>query len=84
MDRIWRKSSYSLHLQIGLGFVFSQPIDHGGWPAAKGCVWALVIVEKTVKYYMTQIMQKFNVSNRLSVVIAAQKAEWCTNNGKAV
>ncbi|MEE4346446.1 MAG: response regulator transcription factor [Paracoccaceae bacterium] len=44
----------------------------------------LELSEKTVKYYMTQIMQKFNVSNRLSVVIAAQKAEWCTNNGKAV
>ena len=34
----------------------------------------LQISEKTVKYYMTQIMQKFNVSNRLSVVLAAQKA----------
>jgi DNA-binding NarL/FixJ family response regulator len=33
----------------------------------------LHLSEKTVKYYMTQIMQKFNVSNRLSVVIEAQK-----------
>lgn len=40
----------------------------------------LKLSEKTVKYYMTQIMQKFNVSNRLSVVIAAQKtAPWSTN-----
>lgn len=37
----------------------------------------LKLSEKTVKYYMTQIMQKFNVNNRLSVVIAAQKAsDW--------
>lgn len=35
----------------------------------------LKLSEKTVKYYMTQIMQKFNVSNRVSVVIAAHKAE---------
>ena len=39
------KLSYSLHLLIGLVFVFSQPIDHGGWSAAKGGVWTLVIVE---------------------------------------
>ena len=36
IDSIWRKLSYSLHLLIGLGFVFSQPIDHGGRSAAKG------------------------------------------------
>lgn len=44
----------------------------------------LQLSEKTVKYYMTQIMQKFNVSNRLSVVIAAQKTEAWTANGKTV
>ncbi|VVT17745.1 conserved hypothetical protein [Roseovarius sp. EC-HK134] len=45
MDSIWRKLSYSLHLLIGLGFVFSQPIEHGGWSTAKGRVWVLVVVE---------------------------------------
>lgn len=30
--------------------------------------------EKTVKYHMTQIMQKLNVRNRLEVVIEAQRA----------
>jgi hypothetical protein len=45
LDSFWRKLSYSLHLLIGLGFVFSQPIDHGRWPAAKGGVWAFVVVE---------------------------------------
>lgn len=32
----------------------------------------LRLSEKTVKYYMTQIMQKYEVENRLQVVIAAQ------------
>lgn len=36
LDSIGRKLCYSLHLLTGLGFVFSQPIDHGWWPAAKG------------------------------------------------
>lgn len=33
----------------------------------------LKISEKTVKYYMTQIMQKLEVQNRLQVVVAAQE-----------
>ena len=33
----------------------------------------LDICEKTVKHYMTILMQKFNVRNRVEVVIAAQK-----------
>jgi hypothetical protein len=45
LDSIWRKLSYSLHLLIGLGFVFSQPTKHGGWSAAKGQVWALVVAK---------------------------------------
>ncbi|MGK8233057.1 LuxR C-terminal-related transcriptional regulator [Roseovarius sp. MS2] len=32
----------------------------------------LKISEKTVKYYMSQIMQKFSVQSRLQVVVAAQ------------
>lgn len=43
----------------------------------------LQISEKTVKYYMTQIMQKFNVTNRLSVVLAAQKVESWSGGEKA-
>ncbi|HAW48039.1 MAG TPA: hypothetical protein DCX34_12515, partial [Roseovarius sp.] len=35
LDRIWRKLSYSLHLLIGFGFVFSLPIDHSRWSAAQ-------------------------------------------------
>jgi two-component system nitrate/nitrite response regulator NarL len=34
---------------------------------------ALKISEKTVKHYMTALMQKLNVHNRVEVVIAAQK-----------
>lgn len=34
---------------------------------------ALKICEKTVKHYMTVLMQKLNARNRLEVVIAAQK-----------
>lgn len=34
----------------------------------------LKLSEKTVKYYMTQIMQKFDVKNRVEVVLAVQKA----------
>jgi DNA-binding NarL/FixJ family response regulator len=34
---------------------------------------ALKISEKTVKHYMTVLMQKLNASNRVEVVIAAQK-----------
>ena len=41
----------------------------------------LQLSEKTVKYYMTQIMQKFNVTNRLSVVIEAQKIRPWTGSG---
>jgi len=33
----------------------------------------LQISEKTVKYYMTNIMQKYGVSNRISAVVAHQK-----------
>ena len=33
----------------------------------------LNISEKTVKHYMTLLMQKLNVRNRLEVIIAAQK-----------
>ena len=35
----------------------------------------LAISEKTVKHYMTILMQKMNARNRLEVVIAAQKME---------
>jgi hypothetical protein len=45
LDRIWRDLGYSLLLLIGLGFVFSQPIDHGWWFAAKGRMWALAVVK---------------------------------------
>jgi hypothetical protein len=45
LDSFWRKLSYSLLLLIGLGFVFSQPIDHGWGLAAKGGMQALAIVE---------------------------------------
>ena len=34
---------------------------------------AINISEKTVKHYMTVLIQKLNVRNRLEVVIAAQK-----------
>jgi DNA-binding NarL/FixJ family response regulator len=34
---------------------------------------ALKISEKTVKHYMTILMQKLNAHNRVEVVIAAQK-----------
>lgn len=37
----------------------------------------LQMSEKTVKYHMTQIMQKLNVRNRLEVVIEAQRARGC-------
>jgi len=45
LDRIWRDLSYSLHLLIGVGCFISLPIDHGWRSAAKGGVWALVVVE---------------------------------------
>ncbi|WP_370571113.1 hypothetical protein, partial [Phaeobacter sp. SYSU ZJ3003] len=45
MDRIWRNLSYSLHLLIGLGCFISLPIDHSGWLAAKGGMWALAVLE---------------------------------------
>jgi hypothetical protein len=45
LDRIWRKLSYLLHLLTGLGFVFSQPIDHGRGLSAKGGMRALAVVE---------------------------------------
>jgi len=35
----------------------------------------LDVSEKTVKYYMTSIMSKYGVSNRVSAVIAHQKAQ---------
>lgn len=35
----------------------------------------LAISEKTVKHYMTLLMQKLNVRNRIEVVLAAQKME---------
>ena len=44
-DSFRRKLSYSLLLLIGLGFVFSQPVDHGGRLAAKGGMWAFAVVE---------------------------------------
>jgi hypothetical protein len=34
-----------LLLLIGLGFFFTQPIDHGWCFAAKGGVWAFAVVE---------------------------------------
>jgi DNA-binding NarL/FixJ family response regulator len=34
---------------------------------------AIKISEKTVKHYMTALMQKLQVRNRVEVVIAAQK-----------
>jgi len=45
LDRIWLDLSTSLHLLIGLMHFISQPIDHGWWPAAKGGMWALSVVE---------------------------------------
>jgi hypothetical protein len=45
LDKISRNLSYSLLLLIGLVFVFSQPIDHGWWLAAKGGMWAFLVVE---------------------------------------
>lgn len=34
-----------MHLLIGLGCFISLPIDHSGWLAAKGGMWALAVVE---------------------------------------
>jgi hypothetical protein len=45
LDRFWRKLGYSLHLLIGVGCFISLPVDHSGWFAAKGGMWAFVIVE---------------------------------------
>ncbi|MCI2395010.1 hypothetical protein MN186_11130 [Aliiroseovarius sp. N1F302] len=45
LDGFWRKLSYSLHLLIGVGCFISLPVDHSGWFAAKGGMWAVVIVE---------------------------------------
>lgn len=44
----------------------------------------LHISEKTVKHYMTVLMQKLNVRNRLEVVIAAQKLGDVVDPGAAV
>lgn len=41
----------------------------------------LQISEKTVKYYMSAIMQKYGVSNRVSAVIAAQKSRGSRPHG---
>ena len=38
----------------------------------------LDITEKTVKYYMSGILQKYGVTNRVSAVIAAQKLRGVT------
>jgi two-component system, NarL family, nitrate/nitrite response regulator NarL len=69
---------------IGLSHREDQIITHLMRGASnKEIADQLQLSEKTVKYYMTQIMQKFNVTNRLSVVIAAQKTEALTGSGKA-
>lgn len=44
----------------------------------------LHISEKTVKHYMTVLMQKLNVRNRLEVVIAAQKLGDVVDPGAAI
>jgi len=45
LDSFRRDLSHSLLLLIGLGFVYSQAIDHGWMFAAKGGMWAFAIVE---------------------------------------
>jgi DNA-binding NarL/FixJ family response regulator len=43
---------------------------------------AINISDKTVKHYMTILMQKLQVRNRLEVVIAAQKLEEATRRSQ--
>jgi len=45
LDSFRRDLSYFLLLLIGLGFIFSQPIDHGWRFAAKGGMWSFAVVE---------------------------------------
>jgi len=45
LDSFQRDLSYSLLLLTGLGYVFSQPVDHGWGFAAKGGMGALAVVE---------------------------------------
>ena len=44
---------------------------------------ALLISEKTVKHYMTVLMQKFNARNRLEVLLMAQKLDRGENGASA-
>jgi len=42
---MWHYFGYSLHLLIGLGCFVSLSIDHSGWFAAKGGMWAVVLLD---------------------------------------
>lgn len=52
----------------------SQVVEHLLVGASNKCIAnALSISEKTVKYYMTQIMQKLNAKNRVEVALQVQR-----------